>query len=181
MSNIQVTRLAAIQLVMMHASTSLMFSRAFTRPGIAPHRAPDRHPARKASTQITPTGTALEGMDRATIRVTMVEIRYWPGAPMLKRPVLKATATERPVMIRGVARNSMLPRFTALKPQVRVPAASRPVLKIPAKMMRMPSHAPLREIFSLHRPTIRTAMPPTRRPATMEIRDESTFLVPSFS
>ena len=70
----------------------------------------------------------------------------------MNRPVLEATATESPVMIRGVARNSMLPRFTALKPQVRVPAASRPVLKIPAKMMRIPSHAPVREIFSLHRP-----------------------------
>ena len=28
---------------------------------------------------------------------------YWPAAPMLKRPVLKAKATDRPVMIRGAA------------------------------------------------------------------------------
>ena len=68
--------MAAIQLVMMQASTSLIFSSAFSNPGIAPHRAPASIPPRKASSQMMPTGTDSEGMDRATIRVTMVEIRY---------------------------------------------------------------------------------------------------------
>ena len=77
---------------------------------------------------------------------------------MLNRPVLKATATERPVMIRGVARNNISPVLTALKPQVSSPAALRPVLKMPAKMIRKPSHAPEREIFSLKQPTMATLM-----------------------
>ena len=34
---------------------------------------------------------------------------YWPEAPMLNRPVLKAKPTERPVMIRGAALASSLP------------------------------------------------------------------------
>ena len=48
----------------------------------------------------------------------MVPMRYWPGAPMLKRPVLYATATERPVMMSGVARKSILPMLVGLKPKV---------------------------------------------------------------
>ena len=75
-SNIHVTRLAAIQLVMMQANTSLMFSSAFSRPGMAPHSAPASMPPRKASSQITPAGTEEEGMPSAIYSVTRVPIRY---------------------------------------------------------------------------------------------------------
>ena len=115
-SKIQVTRLAAIQLVMMQASTSLMFSRAFTSPGMAPHTAPARIPARKDSGH-----TEVVGMLSATTSVAMVPMRYCPGAPMLNRPVLKATATDSPVRISGVARNSILPTLAGLNPKVRFP------------------------------------------------------------
>ena len=84
----QVTTLAAIQFVMMQAMTSLMLSRALSRPGMAPQSAPARMPPRKAMIQTMPAGTTSLGMPRASIKLAMVPIRYWPGAPMLKRPVL---------------------------------------------------------------------------------------------
>ena len=76
MSNIHVTRLAATQLVMMQASTSLMLRHALARPGRAPHRAPARQPPKKARIQMIQVGTEEEGMLRAIISVAMVEIRY---------------------------------------------------------------------------------------------------------
>ena len=170
--------MAAIQLVMMQANTSLIFSSAFSNPGIAPHRAPASIPPRKASSQMMPTGTDSEGMPSATDSETSVPIRYWPGAPMLNSPVLKATATERPVMISGMARKSILPTFWALKPQVSAPAASRPVLRMPAKIRRTPSHIPVVVIFCSARPTIMTTMLPSSRPARMDSREARTFLVP---
>ena len=72
--------------------------------------APANMPPKKASIQMAQAGRAPLGMLRAIIRVAMVPIRYWPGAPILNRPVLKAMATERPVITRGVARKSILPR-----------------------------------------------------------------------
>ena len=87
-SKAQVTILAASQLVMMQARTSLIFRKAFSAPGTAPHRAPARMPPTKARTQMSPVGMALLGMPRAIIRDAMVPIRYCPGAPMLKSPVL---------------------------------------------------------------------------------------------
>ena len=106
-------------------------------------------------------------------------MRYWPGAPMLKRPVLYATATERPVIMSGVARKSMLPMLVGLKPKVRLPEASRPVERMPKRTRRMPSQVlfPLRE--ELVRPTMSTMMLPTARPMSMEIIEASTVRVPS--
>ena len=52
-------------------------------------------------------GALTFGFNPTSIRVTMVPIRYCPGAPILNRPVLKATATESPVRIKGVARDSI--------------------------------------------------------------------------
>ena len=48
----QVTRLAAIQLVMMQASTSLMLSSDLSMPGMAPHSAPASMPPKKARNQM---------------------------------------------------------------------------------------------------------------------------------
>ena len=96
-------------------------------------------PGSKASSQMTGLGSAETGMPNATASVTMVPIRYCPGAPILNRPVLNATDTDSPVRISGVARKSILPILCGLKPQVRLPDASRPVLSMPKKMSRMPS------------------------------------------
>jgi len=75
--------------------------------------------------------------------------------------------------------DSILPMFWALKPQVSAPAASRPVLRIPTKMRRMPSHMLPPVIFGSTRPTISTTRPPTSRPTKMEIREDSSLLNPS--
>ena len=179
-SKAQVTTLAAIQLVMMQASTSLMFSRAFIVPGIAPQSAPASTPARKARIHTRKTPIFSVGRLRATMSEAIVPIRYCPGAPMLNRPVLKATATERPVMIRGMARKSVLPMLVGLKPQVSEPVALRPVENRPKKISRTPSQAPLREMRELNRPTITTTTAPTSRPMRMETSEASSFLVPSF-
>ena len=146
---------------------------------MAPQTAPAAMPPRKAMTQTSPAGTTSVGMPRASIRLAMVPMRYWPGAPMLKRPVLYATATERPVIMSGVARKSMLPMLVGLKPKVRLPEASRPVERMPKRTRRMPSQVllPLRE--ELVRPTMSTMMLPTARPMSMEIIEASTVRVPS--
>ena len=88
MSKNQVTRLAASQLVMMQAMTSLMFSRDFNSPGMHPHSAPASMPPRKAMSQTSPDGTEDVGMLRARNSVAQVPARYCPGAPILNRPVL---------------------------------------------------------------------------------------------
>lgn len=178
-SKAQVTRLAAIQLVIMLARTSLMFRYALARPGMAPQTAPAAMPPRKAMTQISAGGTTSLGMPSASIRLAIVPIRYWPGAPMLKRPVLYATATERPVIMSGVARKSILPTLVGLKPKLRLPAASRPVESMPNSTRRMPSHALLPERLELVSPTIRTMMLPTARPMRIERMEASTVRVPS--
>ena len=170
-SKSQVTRLAAIQLVMMQAMTSLILRVAFSRPGIAPHRAPASTPPRKAMNQMSQAGTLLLGMESARNREAVVPARYWPGAPILNRPVLKATATETPVRMSGVARNSMLPILVGLKPKVKAPAASRPVLSTPKSTSRMPSHAPFSEISGLKAPTIRMTTAPVKRPMRMEMME----------
>ena len=69
-SKAQVTRFAASQLVMMQARTSLIFRKAFSRPGIAPQAAPARQPPRKARIQMSPAGTEAEGMPSAITRET---------------------------------------------------------------------------------------------------------------
>ena len=144
----QVTKFAAIQLVMMLASTSLILRYALTRPGMQPHRAPAAMPPRKAIIQMMVGGTVSLGIDSAIIRLAIVPMRYWPGAPILKRPVLNATATERPVIISGVALNSMLPVLTGLKPKVRAPSLL-PVEKMLPRTMRTPSQALFAERLSL--------------------------------
>ena len=146
-----------------------------------PQIAPAAAPPRKARIQMMTGGTTSLGMPRAIIRLAMVPMRYWPGAPMLKRPVLNATATERPVMMSGVARKSMLPVFTGLKPKVSTPPSPRPVEKMLPRTMRTPSQALLGERLSLVRPTTTMTMQPTSRPMTMEARLASTVLVPSLA
>ena len=188
-SKTQVTTLAAIQLVMMQASTSLMLRKALSRPGITPQSAPAAMPPSSARNHTTIGGMELgftpgmaicvEGMPSAMNSVAAVPARYCPGAPMLNRPVLKATATERPVRITGVARKSMLPTLAGLKPKVRLPAALRPVENRPKITRRMPSQALLRPSDGLNRPTIRMTSAPAARPMRMDSRDASTERVPS--
>ena len=179
MSKIHVTRLAAIQLVMMQASTSLMLSKDLSMPGMAPHSAPASMPPKKARNQMISGGTTEEGMLSAMNSVAAVPARYCPGAPMLNSPVLNATATERPVRINGVARKSMLPTLAGLKPKVSAPAASRPVANRPAKIRRTPSHTLLRPSEGVHRPTIRIIRLPAIRPTRMDRTDAMTDRVPS--
>ena len=95
---------------------------------------------------------------------------------MLKRPVLNATATDRPVMITGVARKSILPQEVGLKPQVRAPA-SRPVDSRPKKMIRTPSQTPATLMLSSKSPEIATTTAPTTRPIRMDRREAKTFRV----
>ncbi len=165
---------------MIQASTSLIFSRALTSPGMAPQAAPARMPDRNASSQTTGAGTTVEGMLSATTSVAAVPIRYCPGAPMLNRPVLNATATESPVRISGVARNSILPTLVGLKPKVRLPTASRPVLRIPPSTSRMPSQAAAAPIPGLVRPTTSTITQPTSKPMRMDSSEATTVFAPSF-
>ena len=160
--------MAANQLVMMQAKTSLIFKKAFSSPGIAPQMAPAAQPPRNATSQINAGGTDSEGMPSASIKVTMVPMRYCPGAPMLNSPVLKATATERPVKINGVPRKSIFPMLVGLKPKVKFPAASRPVLNRPPKIKRIPSQALERVRLRLVKPTTRTITQPTASPIRME-------------
>ena len=164
---------------MIQASTSLMFSRAFNSPGIAPHSAPARMPDRNASSQTNGAGTDAVGMLSETISVAAVPIRYCPGAPMLNRPVLNATATESPVRISGVARKSILPTLAGLKPKARLPDASRPVLRMPPSTSRMPSQAAPGPRPELVRPTTSTMTQPTSKPMPMEISEAATVLAPS--
>ena len=173
-SKSHVTTFAAIQLVIMQAMTSLMFSSALSMPGIAPQSAPAAMPPRNASSQMITGETCSDGMLSAMKSVAHVPARYCPGAPMLKRPVLNAVATERPVRISGVARKNMLPTLVGLKPNVSAPEASRPVLKSPNRTSRMPSHALLSPSDLLETPTMRMSTAPTRRPMRMESSEAMT-------
>ena len=181
MSNIHVTRFAASQLVMMLASTSLMFKNALSAPGIAPQTAPAATPPRNARIQISHGATLLDGMPSAMHSDTSVPMRYWPGAPMLNRPVLNATATDRPVMMSGVARKSMLPKFVELKPHVSTPEAVRPVLNRPANTRRKPSQTLDAPSSGFEKPTAAMMTLPTTRPMRIDSSDARIFLVMSFS
>ena len=112
--------------------------------------------------------------------VAHVPARYCPGAPMLKRPVLNAVATESPVRISGMARKSMLPMLAGLKPNVSAPVASRPVLKRPKNTSRMPSHALWKPRDLFVQPTIRMSSVPASRPMRMESSDAMTERTLSF-
>ena len=146
---------------------------------MAPQTAPAAMPPRKAIIQIIAGGTVSLGMPSASMRLAMVPMRYWPGAPMLKRPVLYATATERPVMMSGVARKSILPMLVGLKPKASAPEASRPVESMPKSTRRMPSQVLAPEMLALAAPTMSTMMLPTARPMIIESMEASTVRVPS--
>ena len=162
----------------MHVITSLILRNALKRPGIAPQSPPRITPARKAANHAINTGQSVLPSTRPTVNVPIVPMRYCPAAPMLNNPVLKATATERPVIIKGVALKSMFPMFTGLNPKVSAPP-DRPVLNIPKKTSLTPSQMPLVEILSLVSPTITMRMVPTAIPIIMEIMADKTDLAPS--
>ena len=181
MSNSHVTTLAAIQLVIMHAITSFILKKALSRPGIMPHSAPAAMPPKNASVHISQPGTLCVGMPSAMNSVAAVPARYCPGAPMLNRPVLNATATESPVSISGVARNSMLPTLAGLNPNVSAPAASRPVLNRPMNTSLMPSHMLWPPSVGSLRPTAIITSAPAARPMIIDISEASTLCVPAFA
>ena len=62
----------------------------------------------------------ISGKLTPTVTEQTVPIINWPEAPMLKRPALNATATERPVKIAGVILRTVV-------------AQARPVPKAPLK------------------------------------------------
>ena len=131
--------------------------------------------------QMSQAGTLLLGMESARNREAVVPARYWPGAPMLKRPVLYAMPTERPVMMSGAARKSMLPIFVGLKPHISVPEASRPVENRPPNTMRMPSQTLDAPSSGFEKPTAAMMTLPTTRPMRIDSSDARIFLVMSFS
>src|SRR5699024_8478572 len=92
----RLTRYMPIQLNMMEVMTSLTLNSALNRPGKTPQTAP---PAMDASRQ------TYQGIWNwmANSRAKKTPRVYWPGAPMLNRPVLKAKPTERPHIISGAA------------------------------------------------------------------------------
>ena len=71
------------------------------------------------------------GIDSATISAVADPIKYCPGVPMLNNPVLNASATDKPVNIKGVALKSISPISLPFHPYKRFFEASRPVLKAP--------------------------------------------------
>ena len=162
----------------MQVITSLILRKALKRPGIAPQSPPKITPARKAAIHAINTGQSVLPSTSPTVNVPIVPMRYCPAAPMLNSPVLKATATESPVIIKGVALKSMFPMFTGLKPKERAPP-ERPVLNIPKNTSLTPSQMPLVEILSLVSPTITMRIVPTAIPIIMEIMADKTDLAPS--
>lgn len=79
---------------MMEVITSFTLKYALKIPGNAPQMAPQTIAARRHT---------YHGMWRmmAKYRAPKTPTVYCPAAPMLNRPVLKANATESPVIIRG--------------------------------------------------------------------------------
>ena len=90
------TRYIPIQLNMMEVMTSFTLKKALNRPGNTPQMAP---PTAAASRQ-THQGIWNWMANSSAKKLPMV---YWPEAPMLNRPVLKAKPTERPQSISGAA------------------------------------------------------------------------------
>src|SRR5215218_7922871 len=79
---------------------------ALSTPGIAPQRKPaSREPARTRGIATGPR----EPRDTPSQAAVMAPMKNWPSPPMLKSPARKATATARPVKIRGVALSSVRP------------------------------------------------------------------------
>ncbi|VWM20178.1 Uncharacterised protein [Collinsella intestinalis] len=97
---------------MMAVMTSWMPKRALRKPVMAPMAAPPAMPAR-----IT-TGTCST-MGRSSVEPTSTAhtapATYWPSAPMLNMPVLKANATEIPVRMMGEALMMVLEMYLGLE------------------------------------------------------------------
>ena len=129
---------------MIDEMTSLTLSIALKNPGTSPQTPPASMPIRSPAIQWRPPGKNVQVQPTHTD--TAPPTMSWPGAPMLKRPVLNAKPTERPVMISGVARYNTCPR------------PFMPLLKPPFRMIRSPSKA-------LSGLVIRRMMNPAIRPA----------------
>ena len=82
---------------MIMLSTSLMPRLVFNRPTMMPQSAP----AAMAATKHSGTSITLgrSGSNMPTTAAPIVPITNWPSAPMLKTPVLKENATDRPTTI----------------------------------------------------------------------------------
>ena len=102
---------------------------------------------------------------------------------MLNKPVLKATATDKPVNIKGVALNSMLPKFVPLKPKINLPFSFLPILNIPEKTSCIPSIAVLNDSFDPFtgiNAIITSIRQPITKPKPIDIKDEEIDLTESF-
>ena len=151
----------------MHTITSLTLNFALKKPGMAPQSTPSTVPVSSASVHMIHAGMLPCGMLSATSRLPMAPIRYCPGAPILNRPVLKARETERPVMMSGVAVNSMLP-------QVKSTSLALPAAPGPESTMKMPLKASDTGISLEQIAITSSTMKPTSRPPRIQMRDAMT-------
>ena len=170
--NTQLTIFAAIQLVMMQTMTSLTLRNALNILGISPHIIPQRVPTTRARTQTKKAVCGVVGTESATMIEPIAPIRYCPGAPMLKRPVLNAIATERPVRSSGATSNSISPNTNAT---FLIP----PLAKGPARIIRIPLNASDTGTLSDVSANMRSTSHPTNIPATIQSNDDMTDFVPS--
>ena len=172
LSNTQLTMFAAIQLVIIHTITSLTLRKALKSPGISPQIIPQSMPTISASSHIQKAVSGVVGTDKATITDPIAPIRYCPGAPMLKRPVLKAIATDRPVIRSGADSKNMSPR-------TKVMFLDPPLAKGPARMIVRPLNASDSGILSEVSAKIRRTNHPTKIPAIIQSREEITDFIPA--
>ena len=96
LANSRFTKNMPIQLNIMLVITSFTLNSALNRPGNRPQKAPPTMAASRQTYQGIWNWVAKRMAKKAPIV-------YWPEAPILNRPVLKAKPTERPHIIRGAA------------------------------------------------------------------------------
>ena len=133
---------------------------------------PQSIPVTSAKSHTQKAVAGVVGTDKATITEPIAPIRYCPGAPMLKSPVLKAIATERPVRSKGADSKNISP---STKEMFLIP----PLAKGPARMMKRPLKASEVGILSEVRARIKRTIQPTKIPATMQSKEEITDFIPS--
>ena len=178
-----VTTLAAIQFIIIQVITSFTLRNALKSPGTAPHNAPASIPPKKAISQTIIGATTVVGIESAKIKVTAVLTKYCPGAPILNNPVLKATATDKPVKIKGVALNNISPKLEGLNPNSSAPPSVLPVLNTPENINWTPSINDLKDNvtpFDGIRAIINKITLPINKPQTIDINDDAIDLTESF-
>ena len=103
-----------IQLSMIVVITSCAPTVPFSSPAIPAIAAPASMPASTVAMMRSQPGRSTAfGNSVATRTATIDPARYWPWAPMLKRPQRKAKATASPVSTSATQRMSVCWRFAA--------------------------------------------------------------------